>query len=175
MAIFVLNPLGMQLQIDNQPSVQVEFRQGCWYVQDIPVDWGVERLPDGSWLLEYLGRRYRVELMHLDRASKTLQVRMGTRVRELKLLEPLDELLGQLGMQETEQRSVREILAPMPGLVLRLDVQAGQQVHQGDSLLVLEAMKMENVFKAPQDGIVLELRVEAHQPVEKGQVLLVLD
>lgn len=134
-----------------------------------------ERLPDGSWLVSQGQRRYRVEILELDRAAKRMKLRMGGRTWTLDIREPLDALLDQLGMKETQHGAVREILAPMPGLVLRLDVTSGQQVKKGDSLLVLEAMKMENVFKAPQDGVVRDIRVQARQPVEKGQVLLVLE
>lgn len=134
-----------------------------------------ERLPDGSWLVAQGQGRYRVEVLELDRASRKMKLRMGGRTWNLEIREPLDALLDRLGMKETQHSAVQEILAPMPGLVLRLDVKSGQQVQKGDSLLVLEAMKMENVFKAPQDGIVRDIRVRARQAVEKGQVLLVLE
>ena len=67
-----------------------------------------------------------------------------------------------------------EVKAPMPGLVLRVLVEPGQQVAAGAGLAVLEAMKMENQIKAPVAGVVAEVRVAAGKAVEKGQVLVVL-
>jgi pyruvate carboxylase subunit B len=70
------------------------------------------------------------------------------------------------------QRGPVTLRAPMPGLVLRVLAQAGQEVGVGAGLVVLEAMKMENELKAPAAGIVGAIRVQPGQAVEKGQVLV---
>ena len=67
---------------------------------------------------------------------------------------------------------LNEIKAPMPGLVVRITVEEGAEVKKGDSLLVLEAMKMENVIKAPGDAVVGKIKVNAGQAVEKNQLLI---
>ena len=64
------------------------------------------------------------------------------------------------------------VRAPMPGLVVRVLVEAGQEVTAGAGIVVLEAMKMENELKAPAAGVVRVVRVGAGEPVEKGQVLV---
>ncbi len=64
------------------------------------------------------------------------------------------------------------IKAPMPGLVLRLEVEPGMRVAQGAGVVVLEAMKMENEITSPTAGVVTAVRVEAGQAVEKGAVLV---
>jgi propionyl-CoA carboxylase alpha chain len=66
-------------------------------------------------------------------------------------------------------------VAPMPGTVVRVGVTAGQQVHPGDELLVLEAMKMEHRVLASTGGTVVELRVEQDQQVNAGDVLAVVE
>jgi len=66
------------------------------------------------------------------------------------------------------------VKAPMPGMVLRLEVEVGQTVAQGAGVAVLEAMKMENEIKAPAAGVVSAIPVEAGQAVEKGAVLVEL-
>ena len=60
----------------------------------------------------------------------------------------------------------------MPGLVVRIQVELGQQVTAGTPLIVLEAMKMENQLKAPADGTVTEIRVQPGAAVEKGHILI---
>jgi propionyl-CoA carboxylase alpha chain len=67
------------------------------------------------------------------------------------------------------------LLAPMPGLVLRVLVEPGARVTAGQPLLVLEAMKMEQTVSAPADGVVAELRAKAGEQVTTGQVLAVLE
>ena len=67
------------------------------------------------------------------------------------------------------------LLAPMPGLVLRVLAEPGASVSAGQPLLVLEAMKMEQTVTAPADGVVAELRAKAGEQVSTGQVLAVLD
>lgn len=71
-----------------------------------------------------------------------------------------------------QRRGPAPLRAPMPGLVLRVLVQPGQEVAAGAGLVVLEAMKMENELKAPAGGVVGTVRVQPGAPVEKGQLLV---
>jgi pyruvate carboxylase subunit B len=66
------------------------------------------------------------------------------------------------------------LIAPMPGLVVRVNVSAGDQVQPGQSLVVMEAMKMENELRSPSGGLVASVQVQAGAVVEKGAVLVVL-
>ena len=74
-------------------------------------------------------------------------------------------------VEETE----RTIVAPMPGLVVRVEVELGQVVRAGQGLVIVEAMKMENELKAPADGTIARIEVQAGQTVEKGATLIVLE
>jgi propionyl-CoA carboxylase alpha chain len=74
----------------------------------------------------------------------------------------------------SRQVAAGSLVAPMPGTVVRVGVQVGDEVEQGQPLLWLEAMKMEHTISAPADGVVSELRVEAGQQVEVGAVLAVV-
>ena len=60
----------------------------------------------------------------------------------------------------------------MPGLIIDLKIKAGDTVQQGDPLLILEAMKMENILKSPGEGVIKNLKVKKGDHVEKGQVLI---
>jgi len=66
------------------------------------------------------------------------------------------------------------LVAPLPGRIVHVAVKPGDRVEKGDTLLVIEAMKMENEFKAGASGTVAEVRVEAGQPVNGGDVLVVI-
>lgn len=67
------------------------------------------------------------------------------------------------------------IKSPMPGMIVAVRVSPGQDVLKGETLVILESMKMENELKAPRDGKVLSVRAEARQAVEQGQTLITLE
>lgn len=72
------------------------------------------------------------------------------------------------------QSSVGDVVSPLAGTVIEVEVSAGQTVKSGDLLLVLEAMKMESVVVAPIDGRVQNIAVSRGQSVQEGQVLMSL-
>lgn len=80
-----------------------------------------------------------------------------------------------MGAKASRKANVGEIKAPMPGLIVKLDVEKGQQVKKGDGVLVLEAMKMENEIKSPINGIVSSCKVNSGDAVVKNQLLLVIE
>lgn len=74
-----------------------------------------------------------------------------------------------------EVEAEMRVVAPMPGLVVRVEVEEGQQVRAGQGLVVVEAMKMENELKAPADGTVARIEVKPGQTVDKGATMIVLE
>jgi len=72
-------------------------------------------------------------------------------------------------------RGAQRLTAPMPGKVVAVAVAVGDTVEPGDPLVVLEAMKMENEFKAAVAGTVREVRVQSGQPVNAGDLLIVIE
>jgi biotin carboxyl carrier protein len=94
---------------------------------------------------------------------------------EVKILSSLDHQLSKMGMNTLKANKVKEIKAPMPGLVLEVNVEEGDEVITSQKLLILEAMKMENVIKIPNDGKIKTIKVKKGQAVEKGQILIELE
>jgi biotin carboxyl carrier protein len=117
------------------------------------------------------GRSHRVLVLKEDRENNTVRVRIGGGTYTVKLQDDQSRLLRTLGLEKTGPK-VREIKAPMPGLVLNILVKPGDAVKKNDPLLVLEAMKMENVIKAPGDAVVSAIPAEQGKAVEKGQLLV---
>ena len=91
---------------------------------------------------------------------------------EVSIKDKNDLLLQQLGISVKSSSAVQFIKAPMPGLIINVSVNPGDEVKKGDTLLILEAMKMENVIKSPRDGKVKKVNVSLRNAVEKNQVLL---
>jgi biotin carboxyl carrier protein len=76
--------------------------------------------------------------------------------------------------QEAESTE-KHVIAPMPGRVLRVQVEVGENVRAGQGVAIVEAMKMENELRAPADGVVAHVAVAAGHTVEKGAILLTLE
>ena len=87
-------------------------------------------------------------------------------------VEVLDELAAAAGELAHAHGSRAELLADMPGLVVDVKAQPGQQVVAGQALVVLEAMKMQNELTSPRDGVVSEILVRPGQKVDGGTVLV---
>lgn len=111
-------------------------------------------------------------MLSFDRETKTIQIRLGYKTATLQLKDRFDLLLEQMGMNAVGSGLLKNIKAPMPGLILDLKVKSGDAVKKGDVVLILEAMKMENIIKSPGDGVVKEVKVSLKQSVEKNQVLI---
>lgn len=134
----------------------------------------VEEKP-GQYHLLVGGTSYRAELRSADWEKRVLVIRINGHNYQLRLEDEYDQLIDQLGLKSSGPLLVKDIKAPMPGLVLKIEVSAGQNVEEGDLLLVLEAMKMENVIKATAAGTVKALHAEAGAAVEKGQLLIEME
>ena len=117
-------------------------------------------------------RSYDVEILESNAAEKTVTVKINGRLYPLSVADKYDELLRSLGMDKIAGAKVNELKAPMPGLVLDIVVTEGQAVKKGDPIVVLEAMKMENILKSPGDATVKKISVQKGTAVEKNQVLI---
>jgi propionyl-CoA carboxylase alpha chain len=74
--------------------------------------------------------------------------------------------------EKDESASAKQVTSPMPGLVVKLEAEEGQEVKTGEPLLVVEAMKMENVIRAEMDGVIKTIGVEAGQSVSADELLI---
>lgn len=115
---------------------------------------------------------HRAFLVSEDRANKMTTWWIDGFTYEVHSQSPLEELLESMGMGAVASSGADHLKAPMPGMVLSVHAEAGQTVTKGDTLIVLEAMKMENALKAPHDGVVESVEAAAGTAVEKGAVLL---
>lgn len=107
--------------------------------------------------------------------TKTFTIETGGETFDVAIKDALDQQLEEMGFSTTSSKQVKEIKAPMPGLVLEVSVTEGQAVKEGDRILILEAMKMENSILIHADAAIKKINVQAGQAVEKGQVLIELE
>jgi biotin carboxyl carrier protein len=117
-------------------------------------------------------KSYTVEVLKTDADEKNFILRVNGNKYQVDVKDKFDELLKSLGFDNLNANKVNEIKAPMPGLVLDIRVNEGDSIKKGDPVLVLEAMKMENIIKSPVDGIIKKINVKKGLAVEKNQVLV---
>ena len=117
-------------------------------------------------------RSYNVEVVNFDAAEKTAAIKVNGNTYQVSSKDQFDILLEQLGLNNLKAGTVGDLKAPMPGMVLKVLVNETDSVKKGDSLFVLEAMKMENIIKAPADATIKTIRITPGDKVEKGQVLI---
>ncbi len=129
---------------------------------------------DNQWHLLENGQAHTIELVQFDYADRSMQIRVNGEFFDLTIQDQYAQLVNKMGLSKEVVIDIKDIKAPMPGLVLKTFLKAGDTFVKGDSLLILEAMKMENILKAPTDGTISEVLVKDGDSVEKGQVLLVL-
>ena len=137
-----------------------------------PFAWDIADLGEGRYHILHEGRSYTAEVVSADYAAKLIVLKLNGQRVELQAKDRFDLLLERLGMSNATATKANELKAPMPGLIVDIRVAPGQAVQKGDPLLVLEAMKMENILKAPADGTVGALKVNLRDNVQKGQVLV---
>ena len=106
---------------------------------------------------------------------KIMQVEVHGNTYDVNIKDSLDQMLDSMGYSAAGSKHIKEVKAPMPGLVLSVSVEAGQQVQEGERLLILEAMKMENSIMIHAAATIKSVLVKAGQAVDKGQVLVVLE
>lgn len=156
----------------NEKTFSVEKSDKSLKVNDQILDWDIQWISDRKIHLIKNNRSMEAELVSLNREEKTLQIKLANKIVDVQLKDRFDLLLEELGMTDLNQSNIQDIKAPMPGLILDLKVAPGDEVKKGDVVLILEAMKMENIIKAPGDGVVKEVKVSLKQSVEKNQVMI---
>ena len=115
---------------------------------------------------------YQAKLVNADFNQKKYAININNTIYEVNIQNDLDQLIKEMGFEVGKSKQVNAIKAPMPGLILEISVSPGQEVNEGDNLLILEAMKMENSFYSPRQGIIKSIAVEKGQAVDKGQLLI---
>ena len=155
-------------------EIDSDKQTGKLLLNGTPVEIDLLKTSEASYHIIKNNRSYNAEVINVDRANKLITVKVNNSVFTIELTDRYDELMTKLGFDKAKSIKPNDIKAPMPGLVKDIFVTEGQQLKEGDAVLILEAMKMENVLKAPADTIVKSIKVEKGVTVEKNEVIVVL-
>ena len=134
----------------------------------------VIQIPSGGFNIIRNHKSVNAKLVSSDATGKKVAVEVEGESFDIEIKDELDQMLEVMGFGIATTRQIKEIKAPMPGLVLEISVADGQEVKEGERILILEAMKMENSIMIHADATIKKILVKAGQAVDKGQVLVEL-
>lgn len=160
-----------KIKVNNQAEHTVETGKTPT-INGNPLNWDIVEVKDGRFHIIKDNKSFNAEVVETNFAEKSFSIKVNNNKYSVVVKDRFDELLKQLGMDNIASAKVNEIKAPMPGLVIDIRVSEGDVIKKGDAVLVLEAMKMENILKSPTDGVIKKVNVEKGVAVEKNQVLV---
>jgi len=163
----------LEVKVNNTHKFAVEKDAGgTTTINDKHITPDINEISPSIWHILNDLQSYNAEVVSFDGALKTAQIKVNNNLYTVSAKDQFDLLLDKMGLSNLNTAKIGELKAPMPGLVLRIFVKEGDAVNKGDNLLILEAMKMENIIKAPADAIVKTVKINPGDKVEKGQILL---
>lgn len=160
------------LKVNEKFNFEVNETQGTWIVNGAPVSLDTLEIKNNLLHILHQQTSYRVEIVAFSKEEKTASIKVNGHTYSIAIKDQFDDLLYQLGLDNLQSAKVAELKAPMPGLVLSVLVKEGDEIKKGDNLLVLEAMKMENIIKSPADVTIKSIKIKPSDKVEKNQVLI---
>jgi biotin carboxyl carrier protein len=126
-----------------------------------------------EYLLLHGSHVYNCRVEHRPNQPETYIVHVGARSYEIQITDP--KRLRSAQSAGAHHDGAAEIIASMPGKVVRVMVEVGAQVEAGAGIVVVEAMKMQNEMKTPKAGTVVKLKAEVGATVNAGDVLAVIE
>jgi len=130
---------------------------------------------DSTYHLLHKQKSYFAHLISSDFHNKTYTIRINSTIYKVKIQTLLDDLIKNMGYTTGSAKIINTISAPMPGIIIGLNVKKGQEVKEGDTLLILEAMKMENAIMCPKDAKIKDVSVAVGDTVDKNKLLITLE
>ena len=133
------------------------------------------KLPKSKFHVIKNNKSFNVKLEKSDFLNKKYVVNVNSNSYSVKISTQLDTLIKEMGFSVGSTKKANDIKAPMPGLILNVNVKKNQEVKEGEILIILEAMKMENAIESPKDGIIKSIYVKSGETVEKGELMIELE
>ncbi len=154
---------------------EVNSENGNFSIENKSFEADILEFKEGKFHIISDHKSYTAEILSFDTEEKSFQIRVNNNIYSVAVQDRFDQLLKQMGIDGAAGKKINDIKAPMPGMVLQVMVESGQVIKKGDAIVVLEAMKMENILKSPSDGVVKKVHVIKGDKVEKNQVMVFLD
>ena len=152
----LLQPGKKSLELDQQTLDQYE----------------IQRLDEHTYHLVKDNQSYEAQIKDIDLADKVVMLSVNGIDYRINIQDSLDQMIESMALNSRGKQASKDLISSMPGLVLSVEVKEGDTVSVGDTLMILEAMKMENVLKASAEGVVQKVLCQANDSVDKNQLLI---
>ena len=139
------------------------------------MDLDIQVNENSSFHILHRHKSFKASVEKSDFLKRQYSIKINSNMYTIEIANDLDLLIEKMGLSLGSAQLINDIKAPMPGLILEVNVEKGSQVKEGDFLLVLEAMKMENTITAPRDGVVKSIQIKKGETVEKNQLLIEME
>lgn len=163
------------ITVNNKFGFEIKLDKGKTFADGQEISLDMVSGMDQHFHVLHKNKSYRGEVVLFSREEKSCIIKVNGNIYALDIKDQYDEILHRLGLDNLNKVKIAELKAPMPGLVLKVLVSEGDEVNKGDNILVLEAMKMENIIKAPADVKIKYIKVKPSDKVEKNQVMVLFD
>lgn len=158
---------GKEYQIElNEEHSNAAKINGKTAVQDI------KNLGNGLFSVIKDNKSYAVQVLKANYEAKTFEIKINGTKYSVKAKDKHDIILKELGLSGAAGTISKDLKAPMPGKVLELKTKPGDSIKKDEPLIILEAMKMENILKASADVTIDSIEVKTGDSVEKNEVLI---
>lgn len=158
--------------VNNGNNYQINYAENEIQVNEDLFEWDIQPLGGPHYHIIRNGKSYRLEVVSALYKEKKFVLKINGHKQEVLLKDRYDLLLEKLGMADLASQKINQVKAPMPGLIIDIKVSEGSEVQKGDPIMILEAMKMENILKSPGEGVVKAIKVKKGDSVEKNQLLI---
>jgi len=132
-------------------------------------------ISDSKFHVLHGNQSYRVEIIESNFETKKITLEVNGNKYDVQIKDSYDQMVDKMGLLVGNSQKAKDIKAPMPGLIVDVMVVEGQEISEGTPLLILSAMKMENIILAQADGIIKSINVKKEDAVDKGQLVIEIE
>lgn len=165
----------MQISVNGQGNFEIQKSEEQWIENGKALTADIQWQANGQASILLDNKSFNAQIEKVDKENKEIVLKINGERYTMAIKEDIDILLDKMGINLSATQKAAPLKAPMPGLILKILVSPGQVVNKGDGLLILEAMKMENVLKATGNATIKSIKVEEKTAVEKGTILIEME
>ncbi len=150
----------------------IEVNDGKVTVNGKEVQSDLHKIDKENYHLIYNGKSITVKVNNIDLQHQVISLEINGKEFKSHLVRTIEETIDRIAHSGKLASGHQKIISPMPGLIQKIQCTEGQAIMKGEVLVVLNAMKMENIIKAPEDGEIVKILIKEGEQVEKGKVLI---
>jgi biotin carboxyl carrier protein len=160
----------MKLKIENKEISVKHIKNSVFKVNNTEEEIDLIKIDTSMYNIIYNHKNYNITV--LEQNEEFYKISLNNIIKEVKITSLNEEIKAILGINELSNQQINEIKAPMPGKVIEVFVKVGDLVNEHDSILILEAMKMENNIKSPIQGVIKKITIQKNDTVQKNEILI---